>query len=109
MTKNEVGTRIAELLEQKDISQRELAERVHVTEVSMSRYINGTRTPKGPVLGNIANVLGVTTDYLLGNDETDSNDSETAYYMTQRAIARNAGKWTSKQKANLVNAIFEAN
>lgn len=110
MAKNVLGNRIADLLEQKNISQRELAERVGVTEVSMSRYINGSRIPKGPILGNIANVLGVTTDFLLGIESQDNaHTPDTDYYAAQRAIARNAGKWNNQQKADLVNAIFGVN
>jgi transcriptional regulator with XRE-family HTH domain len=102
-----LGTRISELLEQRGISQRELADRVGVTEVSMSRYINGGRTPKAPILANIAKELHTTSAYLLGHDTGDT-DPELEYYQTQRAIARNANKWTKKQKADLVNALFES-
>ena len=107
MEKNAVlGTRISELLEQRGISQRELADRVGVSEVSMSRYINGGRTPKAPTLVNIAKELHTTSDYLLGH-EVESEDPELVYYRTQRAIARNAKNWSKKQKADLVNALFD--
>lgn len=108
MEKNTVlGKRISDLLDQQGLSQRELADRVGVTEVSMSRYIKGERTPKGPTIANIAKVLHTTSDYLLGHEVEDA-DPETEYYRTQRAIARNAKKWTKKQKADLVNALFES-
>ena len=90
-----LGTRISDLLEQQGLSQRELADRIGVTEVSMSRYIKGERTPKGPIIANIAKVLHTTSDFLLGHETEES------------AIARNAKKWTKKQKADLVNALFE--
>ena len=102
-----LGTRISDLLDQQGLSQRELADKVGITQVSMSRYISGARTPKAPDLANIARVLHTTTDYLLGHD-TDDGDPEIEYYRTQRAIARNAKKWTQKQKADLVNALFES-
>lgn len=103
---NTLGKRISDLLYQQGLSQRELADKVGVTEVSMSRYISGERTPKGPIIANIAKVLHTTSDYLLGH-ELENNDPETEYYRTQRTIARNAKKWTRKQKADLVNALFE--
>lgn len=102
-----LGERISELLTKNGLTQRELAERVNVTEVSMSRYIKGDRIPKGPIIANIALALHTTTDYLLGQEVEE--DSELVYYQTQRAIARNAAKWTQKQKADLVNALFESN
>ena len=102
-----LGGRISELLEKHGMTQRELAEAVGVTEVSMSRYIKGDRVPKGPIIANIARALHTTTDYLLGKEADE--DSELAYYQTQRAIARNAKNWSQKQKADLVNALFGTN
>ena len=102
-----LGGRISELLEKNGMTQRELAEAVGVTEVSMSRYIKGDRVPKGPIIANIALALHTTTDYLLGQETEE--DSELVYYQTQRAIARNAKNWSQKQKADLVNALFETN
>lgn len=67
-----LGTRISDLLKQRGLSQRELAKKVGVTEVSMSRYIKGERTPKGPIIANIAKNLHTTADYLLGLDTEET-------------------------------------
>ena len=101
-----LGGRIADLLKKSGLTQRELADKVGVTEVSMSRYISGDRTPKGPVIANIANALHTTSDYLLGTEEKSDFDSE--YYQIHRLIARNAQYMTRKQKTELVNALFES-
>lgn len=61
-----MGKRITERLNELGMSQCELAKKVKITEVSLSRYINGDRTPKGPVISSIARALGVTSDWLLG-------------------------------------------
>ena len=106
MTQNIIGERIAGLLMEQCKTQRELAKQVGTTNASISRYIKGDRVPKGLILANIAKALHTTTDYLLGN-EKDSNDPELEYNYTQRAIARNANRWTKKQKLDLVNALFE--
>ena len=100
-----LGGRISELLDKNGMTQRELADMVGVTETSMSRYIKGDRMPKGPIIANIALALHTTADYLLGQEGEE--DSELVYYQTQRAIARNARNWSNKQKADLVNALFE--
>lgn len=100
-----LGGRITELLYENRMTQRELANVVGVTEVSMSRYIKGGRVPKGPIIANIALALHTTTDYLLGQEAEE--DPELVYYRIQRAIARNAKDWSPKQKADLVNALFE--
>ena len=106
MTQNIIGKRIAGLLMEQGKTQRELAEQVGTTGASISRYVKGYRIPKGTILANIAKALHTTTDYLLGN-EKDSNDPELEYNYTQRAIARNANRWSKKQKLDLVNALFE--
>lgn len=103
---NELGKRISELLVKYDLSQRELAELVGVTAVSISRYVSGGRRPKDPILAKIAMRLHTTPEYLL-NQEIGNEDSELAFYRTKRAIARNAKNWTTKQKTDLVNALFD--
>ncbi|WP_455268693.1 recombinase zinc beta ribbon domain-containing protein [Ruminococcus sp.] len=52
---------ISDLLKQNGLAQKDLAQQVGVTEVSMSRYVNVDRTPRGPILANIARVLHTTT------------------------------------------------
>lgn len=61
-----LGERIKQKLDELGMSQRELAQAVKITEVSMSRYINNDRTPKGPLISQIARALGVSCDWLLG-------------------------------------------
>lgn len=59
-------SRLDQARKEKGLTQRELANRVGVTEVSMSRYINGARVPSGPIVVNIAKALGISVDYLVG-------------------------------------------
>ena len=47
-------------------TKRELAEKTGITEVTIGRYANGERIPKGPAIVKCAKALGVTCDYLLG-------------------------------------------
>ena len=61
-----LGKRISEMLQEQGIQQKELAERIGITETAMSRYINGTREPKPDVIANMATALHTTSDYLLG-------------------------------------------
>ena len=53
------------LLKRQEITQRELAEKAGTTEVSVSRYLRGQRTPRLLTLAAIAQVLGVSIDDLL--------------------------------------------
>lgn len=58
------------------MTQREVAEKVGVTEVSMSRYAMGTRIPKAPTLARIASVLGCTPNELLNVMESDVTEED---------------------------------
>ena len=54
------------LLEEKNITQRELADKINVTEVTISRYLSGERSPRIEIVNKIAEYFDVSIDYLLG-------------------------------------------
>lgn len=62
--------RIKEERELNKLTQKELAEKIDVTPATIGLYEQGRRTPDYNILVNIANILDVSTDYLLGR--TDS-------------------------------------
>lgn len=97
----ELGNRISILLKKQGLQQKELAERVGITEGVMSRYISGTREPKPETLACIATALHTTSDYLLGIE----ND-EFSYPRVRRLIARNASAMSDEEKKELINALF---
>lgn len=69
---------LSNLLEEEGITQRELAEKIGVTEVTISRYLSGERNPRIEIVSKIANFFNVTTDYLLGlSDEKENSSTET--------------------------------
>lgn len=59
-------------LQKQNISQRELANRTGLTEVSIGRYCNGQRSPNVNMIITIANELHVNADYLLGRKSAES-------------------------------------
>lgn len=77
---NTLGYRLFELLKAKDMTQKELAYTIGVSEVSISRYVNNARKPRAIVLYKMAEVLGVSVEYLLtGNKNMEIEDQPTAY------------------------------
>jgi transcriptional regulator with XRE-family HTH domain len=68
--------RLTEMLERRGMTQRELADKIDKTEVSVSRYVSGQRVPKATVLLKIAQALNVQADYLLGNDSRGGTCAE---------------------------------
>lgn len=61
-----------------NMTMKELAAIVGVTEAAISHYETGRREPDPNMLGRIANALHVTVDYLLGRDESQSPAQEKA-------------------------------
>lgn len=49
----------------KNMSRKELAEKVGVSQQLISCYVNGDRSPSTTTLVKIANALGVTVDSLI--------------------------------------------
>ena len=97
---NTFGGRILDLLNKQNMTQKELAERIGVTESVISRYISGDREPKPNMIANIATALHTTSDYLLGLDEDYS------YPKIFRIIARNSSKITKEERRQLLTALF---
>ena len=96
-----LGIRILKTLQQNGQTQKELAERIGITEPVLSRYISGERDPKPETLANIATALRTTSDYLLGIEMNDFN-----YPHVKRIIARNASAMSIAEKKELIEALF---
>ena len=58
--------RITEARKKQGLNQAELAEKAGITPAAISQIEKGLRIPTIPVLHSIANVLGVSLDYLTG-------------------------------------------
>jgi transcriptional regulator with XRE-family HTH domain len=69
-----VGDKIKELRSAKNLTQAELAERIHIAASTISSYEVTDRQPSYDVLIKIAALFNVTTDYLLGVSDKDLID-----------------------------------
>ncbi|MCI5523638.1 MAG: helix-turn-helix transcriptional regulator [Spirochaetales bacterium] len=63
--------RIHELRDSKNLSQEALAEKVGVSKSGVAMWETRGVVPRKETLEKICNVLGTTTDYLLGIGEVD--------------------------------------
>lgn len=81
--------------EKKNITQRELAQLCRFTEFQVSRYETGKHVPSIATLEIMAQILEVSTDYLLGlSHEPQSIFSETSLSEDEQHIVdefRNKG------------------
>lgn len=93
--------RLNQLLEERGISQKELAQRINVDETAMSRYVNGTRTPRIDILTNIAKEFDVSIEYLIGEEE-----KEYKYGEIKNVICRNVHEMTDSQRMELMEILL---
>ena len=64
------GDRILRLLERNEMQQKELAEKINMDAAVLNRIIKNRRPLRSDELLAIANVFRVSTDYLLGKEDS---------------------------------------
>ena len=101
---NLIGNRIHKLLKENNISQRVLAKRIGSTEASVSRYINGTRTPDARTINKIAKALNVTMEFLLGQEENNTVDE---IKIIKSLIERNARNISSQEREKIIEMLYK--
>ncbi len=100
----DLNERIKMLMEERHLSQKELAGLAGITEASMSKYLSGDRTPRIDVVVNLANALGVTTDELIGNEvEKDGMN----LLRLKTVLARGMETMTEDDKKELIKFLLE--
>ena len=62
--------RLVILMEEHNISQVDLAKEIGITNVTISRYLNGTRSPRIEIVVRLAQFFHVSSDFLLGISDT---------------------------------------
>lgn len=60
------GYRLRELRLSKQMTQAQVAKRLNLSKTTISGYENNIKTPSIDVLVRLANLYGVTSDYILG-------------------------------------------
>lgn len=115
-------SRMEALLREKGMTQRELAARLGVSEVTVSRWmtsgVNG-RSPNVQTLQKIADILETTPDDLLGRSKSGGDMGDTVSLGTILAgtaltatavigivaLAKAMGKLTDKDKAQIEDIL----
>lgn len=97
--------RIKEMLDEKNITQKQLAEITGITESAISHYIKGDRVPRGTNLVKIAKALGTTTDDLLSGDR--EMDKESDLVFAKSLIARNASQMTKEERMEFISLLMD--
>lgn len=85
-----INDRISARRRARKISQDELAKRIGITRVSISKWESGLNQPKGRYLNDLAAALGVTVDWLLTGEgeatERPSPEAIPGYHNVEPAV-----------------------
>lgn len=107
--------RLVELMENADMTQIELAEKIGTTNVTISRYISGERCPRIEIIAQIAKVFNVSVDYLLGlptgktNQYVENESIVDLYKIVNRLGFLDSNHKLSKDQITLIKKLLEAN
>ena len=71
------GKRFKEERKIKRLTQEQLADKFHLRKSSISRYENDKQMPEVGLLKEFADFFGVTVDYLIGNESSKEEISNT--------------------------------
>lgn len=93
---NKLGSKIAEKRKSLGMTQIEFADKMHVTRQTVSRWEAGTAMPDIDKIGVIAEILGVTCDYLLKDEAVEDSAPQT----------KGIGKLLQATKGKMVKLAF---
>jgi transcriptional regulator with XRE-family HTH domain len=100
--------RLHSLLDEKNITQKELAMKTQITPATISRYITDQRKPSAENANTIANTLDVSVDYLLGRIDNPNtkiidavNDDPELKEFTKQMLERESLQLLFKQTKDM--------
>ena len=70
------GSKLRFLIDESDITQKELALHLNIAPSTISSYVQNAREPDFATLKLIAEYFGVSTDYLLDNEPVEAISSQ---------------------------------
>jgi DNA-binding XRE family transcriptional regulator len=85
----QIGSKIRELRKSKNLTQKELGNKVGLSEQAISQYERDERQPNIEILSKIAASLGTNIDKLIANNKLnlyDNEQSHTSIYMAENTL-----------------------
>jgi transcriptional regulator with XRE-family HTH domain len=98
------GERLLALLEEKNISQGEFAEKMNCSRQSINFYILGKRSPDISLAAQMAQYLGVSCDYLIGFSDFRS-DREASFSVGSIGLTEDTMKFFAGLKLIATGAV----
>jgi len=100
------STRVKELREKAGLSMDQLAKQLKITKSRVNMWENNGTVPRMNTLIELAKFFNVTTDYLLGNDDTRNLSLDNTRLNT---LQRNLGKLNEadlEKAEGMLKAVF---
>lgn len=98
--------RLQAALKRSGMNQADLADKINVQRVTISRYINGHRDPHRIHLQRMAEALRVPEDYLTAQGDAIMTD-EASLGIVIDHIHAHANGWSRKQKMGLIKLLCD--
>lgn len=100
--RDSIAWRLNHILKTAGMSQVELANRTGFSEVTISRYVNGSRMPSAYAIYKMAEALNVTTDAILVDSYICD---ERAWNYAYRTINAHSKDWSMDAKFKLITML----
>lgn len=111
MDQVKIGKFISELRKEKKLTQEQLAEKIGVTQKSVSRWETGKNMPDLSILQPLSAELGVTVSELLEGVKSESNEKsadEAIYQIIDYSLKSKAKRVFNHKEVNFITAVIAA-
>lgn len=98
----EFSDRLRQMLKERGMTQKDLAAEAGITEAAVSHYLKGDRWPRASVLSRMADILGTSSDYLMGGTE---GDTDAEIREAKRLIARNVRQLSLEDRMEIIHML----
>lgn len=103
----ELGNRIRRQREKRGLKQADIANALQISAQAVSKWERGENAPDIAVLLDLAKVLGVTADWILGRSEQDRDTFEATVLCTSlNQFAETASRLPPRDVAAKANGVF---
>ena len=103
-----IGQTVRNLRKQKRISQTELAKILHDSQQTITAWETGKAEPSSSAVSNLADYFNVTTDYLLGRPEKQTESRQQTISEAIETAMANDGKELDQHDKDVIKSLIEA-
>ncbi|MCM1542916.1 MAG: helix-turn-helix domain-containing protein [Blautia sp.] len=112
MNQKKIGEFIAKCRREKDLTQAQLAEKLHITDRAVSKWETGKCMPDAAIMLELCGILGITVNELLSGEKVDMENVENMETYQKKAeenlIALKKKDENNISVKTLVTIIFSA-